>query len=83
MQMSTRYAALGVDIQMRQHNIIAVIVWWSIPEKKKNVQFSTSANVSTSSTRRLVKFPDVGRHPNTHSHVLYLSGIIKQPGFIF
>lgn len=33
--MSTRYAALGVDIQMRQHNIIAVIVQWPIPEKKK------------------------------------------------
>jgi len=37
--MSTRYAALGVDIQMRQHNIIAVIVQWPIPEKKKMYNF--------------------------------------------
>jgi hypothetical protein len=37
MQKSTRYqnAALGVDFQMLRHNIIADIVRWSIPEKKK------------------------------------------------
>lgn len=37
MQKSTRYqnAALGVDFQMHRHNIIADIVRWSIPEKKK------------------------------------------------
>jgi len=45
MQKSTRYqnAALGVDFQMRQHNIIADTVRWSIPEKKK-LQFYISAS---------------------------------------
>jgi len=34
MQKGTRYqnAALGVDFQMRRHNIIADIARWSIPE---------------------------------------------------
>jgi hypothetical protein len=71
MQNSTRYqnAALGVDFQMLRHNIIVDIIRWSIPEKKK-YNFPSVPAVSTTTTRRLPKFPDVARQPNTLSRVL-------------